>query len=648
MYHVRFCVPERLKDAVGKGELHRSTGCRELHLAKIIATEMAAQWHRSIEDTKNMDISKLKAGSVDLIGDGFISLIDAANACGANPTDLACRLQSASAGFFVQADKWLGWHTADIHSDVSLMRDGVSGCIDELVISEERLGGASSLRSHSGIIGIWMPELLDELFNRSESASYVSCFVFPPSVNRGFVLKESLTVTLSDLLVKRLDVRRLTTMVMGALPRYAIEPASVCSAKTVIAKADGQLFSEVCSDYFKHNGSRWKKSDHPRRIRQSTQFFLDLIEDLPVVGVKREHIRKFVELIRDIPANRNKVAAQHDLDANDILRLIELKRKSKLSGLSIGETRKIVDHLTQVLDWALTEGIISSNPAARLGDEVRRNGGVKRRKASEERSLFADDELSKIFCAHWFQTGKGAKTAKGVYYHFRPHYYWLPLMGLYTGARLNELSQLYLKDIVICDGVYCLDLNLVGEGKVDADVSDPKLPEASDKSLKTVSAERKVPIHSKLIELGFLSYVEVLRSAGYTRLFEELTLDLEKGYGKAAGKWFNDRFLSKEIGIKRDGTKTFHSLRHHFASALGRTGIPSNWKADLMGHSRIGTTGEIRYEKPNLADEQKYLEQVTYTLPSIAKFDVEEGLVALQHAIELKSTRKASHLRHES
>jgi hypothetical protein len=37
---VRLCVPSRLKVAVGKGELHRSTGCRDHRLAKIVAAEM--------------------------------------------------------------------------------------------------------------------------------------------------------------------------------------------------------------------------------------------------------------------------------------------------------------------------------------------------------------------------------------------------------------------------------------------------------------------------------------------------------------------------------------------------------------------------------------------------------------------------------
>ena len=37
IYFVRLCVPTRLKAAVGKGEIHRTTGCRDYRLAKIAA-----------------------------------------------------------------------------------------------------------------------------------------------------------------------------------------------------------------------------------------------------------------------------------------------------------------------------------------------------------------------------------------------------------------------------------------------------------------------------------------------------------------------------------------------------------------------------------------------------------------------------------
>jgi len=63
IYFVRLCVPDRLKAAVGKGANHRTTGCRDYRLAKIVAAELTAHWHGAIQALERMDISKIKAGS---------------------------------------------------------------------------------------------------------------------------------------------------------------------------------------------------------------------------------------------------------------------------------------------------------------------------------------------------------------------------------------------------------------------------------------------------------------------------------------------------------------------------------------------------------------------------------------------------------
>ncbi|WP_210256256.1 site-specific integrase, partial [Rhizobium phaseoli] len=85
-----------------------------------------------------------------------------------------------------------------------------------------------------------------------------------------------------------------------------------------------------------------------------------------------------------------------------------------------------------------------SNPALRLGSEAVRKAGKGRTKAHEQRLQLTPEDLSLVFSSTWFASGVGERTAKGKFYSYRPHYYWLPIMALYCGGRLNELSQLYL------------------------------------------------------------------------------------------------------------------------------------------------------------------------------------------------------------
>ena len=155
----------------------------------------------------------------------------------------------------------------------------------------------------------------------------------------------------------------------------------------------------------------------------------------------------------------------------------------------------------------------------------------------------------------------------------RPYYYWLPWLGLFTGARLEELCQLHLSDIRQEGEVWILDINSKDE-----------------KRLKTPAAERLVPIHSRLLDLGFVGYCEGLRHRGETRLFPELK-HMRDGYGQTASKWFARH--RETIGVE----KPFHSLRHTFVDEMRQLGADHKKIAALVGHADESMTGG-RYGKP--------------------------------------------------
>jgi len=202
------------------------------------------------------------------------------------------------------------------------------------------------------------------------------------------------------------------------------------------------------------------------------------------------------------------------------------------------------------------------------------------------------------------------------------------------------LAQLYIEDICVdVAGISYIDFNLVGEGKLDLDTTESR--STSDKSLKTINSQRTIPIHSCLINLGFLDYVEALRSAGHTRVFPELKFDETKGYGKAAGSWFNERYLGNTLGIPRDGRRSFHSFRHNYATALGAAHLATSLKSDLMGHSRSKALVESRYDKgASMAQFKEAIDALVYPLPMISKFDIKSGLEAIKHALNLKTSHK--------
>lgn len=77
-----------------------------------------------------------------------------------------------------------------------------------------------------------------------------------------------------------------------------------------------------------------------------------------------------------------------------------------------------------------------------------------------------------------------------------PERYWIPLVGLYSGMRQGEICQLYVDDIQQYDDIWCFNVN-----------------DSGDKRVKNLASKRIVPVHPNLIKIGFLDYVEGMRSS---------------------------------------------------------------------------------------------------------------------------------------
>jgi hypothetical protein len=82
----------------------------------------------------------------------------------------------------------------------------------------------------------------------------------------------------------------------------------------------------------------------------------------------------------------------------------------------------------------------------------------------------------------------------------KPHEFWVPLLGLYTGARIDELSQMFSDDIrQTNDGFWFLHIH-ANDGN----------------SVKNRASKRRVPIHPDLISLGLIeSRTQACRPLSY-------------------------------------------------------------------------------------------------------------------------------------
>nr|WP_319527268.1 tyrosine-type recombinase/integrase [Pseudomonas laurentiana] len=142
---------------------------------------------------------------------------------------------------------------------------------------------------------------------------------------------------------------------------------------------------------------------------------------------------------------------------------------------------------------------------------------------------------------------------------------WLLSLGVITGGRLNEISQLTTSDIKTLEsGITAIHINEVGEGK----------------SIKNKRSERLVPLTDGAYGFdfaAFLRYVETCKANQGESL-------AQIGY-KTAGDWANRQAIPEALGDDHKAGLTFHSLRHSLASLMQVKGVPTVHAQAVMGHA---------------------------------------------------------------
>ncbi|MGE5505927.1 MAG: tyrosine-type recombinase/integrase [Actinomycetota bacterium] len=273
-------------------------------------------------------------------------------------------------------------------------------------------------------------------------------------------------------------------------------------------------------------------------------------------GMSLEKIVTRTKIERDAALARLEEAGIDDPSPED------LKAAGMPQFLKKTAINKYLGGIGHLFDWAVAEQIISSTPAARL-----KFNNVEE---STKRS-FSDDELLRLFPKN-YELGPIS---------------WIPVMLLFHGLRPNEGCQLRTDDVV-CDSrsqLWCLRIAV--EPRHDPRIST----KVADRTLKTAESKRVIPLHQRVIKLGFQQYVETRRAAGEKMLFEV------KRYGKAG---YYDSVRKAIVKIIADAgvytrDTTVHSLRHTFAEALRNlAGAPQDMREAIGGWSVTGSS-EIDY-----------------------------------------------------
>ncbi|MER2266074.1 DUF6538 domain-containing protein [Methylobacterium oxalidis] len=208
--------------------------------------------------------------------------------------------------------------------------------------------------------------------------------------------------------------------------------------------------------------------------------------------------------------------------------------------------------LKAVLNWAVANGRLEANPAAGILVKVPQNARIRDPE-------FTDGEVVLILRATF---GPHDRRLSETHAAARR---WIPWLCAYTGARVNELTQLRGSDLACDAGVWLVRIT----------------PEAGSVKSKRW---REVPLHPHLVEQGFVSFV---RERGPGPLFYDPSRSRDGSPANPTYKKVGERLAAwvRSIGVTDPGVEPNHGWRHRFKTVGRRAGIDPAVLDAIQGHA---------------------------------------------------------------
>ena len=507
LYYFRVVIPDKLKQRFGRSELRISLRTAYRQIAKSLAQELYAHLNSLFRDDSMIDYPEIKR----------------------------------------RMNQYLQKLLEDDHYSTQPL--------DRRFYNPNFVSSGEIGLSYAGqmLQGINDPGKLNELANKIVPILIKDGFLKPDEVTESNRLPLAKEFAKSYISYLKILERREKGDFLAEEPIFAgircENPVQPSTAELNPPKSKALLYSEALKLYVKAKVSdgSWKEhsvADHLNRLES----FLEIAGDKPLDEITRQQIRDFRDDLRKLPPNRKRSAQYKDKTVKELLALnLEVT-------LNVATVNIIVEAVVSLLDWCVREEYLAYNPAKEL--QIKDT-----RQAIELRDPFSVDDLQKLF-AH-------TKFADGKFKY--PAYFWIPLIGLYTGMRLEEIAQLHCVDLYDSKGIWVIDINDRGADE-----------DGFGKTVKNANAVRLVPIHKALVDLGLIVYHQKIMTEGSIRLFPDLKKTPKVGkYGKQPGKQFK---AVVNNALENSEKKSFHSLRHTFADFYKQRGLQDDTFRQLYGH----------------------------------------------------------------
>jgi integrase len=250
------------------------------------------------------------------------------------------------------------------------------------------------------------------------------------------------------------------------------------------------------------------------------------------------------------------------------------KDKLLASGISPQTVARKLGIVHHWLKWCLRQDYIETVPTEGLQLPARMVRDSKKIKRS-----FEPTDLASILNDPFLVKKKTSTNARDR------EVYWIVMMLAFSGARCGEVVQLLCSDIRQEEGIWYMNLE-----------NDPD----NNKRVKNRFSVRQVPLHSGLLKLGLLEYMQSIKTG---KLFPFMIQTSQPSASVSISfRYVRDRKIDGGKG-KADRSRSLHSLRHSMAVTLKKARVDDGIRHKILGHAQ-GSSVEDRV----------YLEGLSYSL----------------------------------
>jgi len=263
--------------------------------------------------------------------------------------------------------------------------------------------------------------------------------------------------------------------------------------------------------------------------------FHAFLESKAPYRITRQDVRRYAEHLRDVGGRARKPLTD--------------------KGLNQGYLATI----RAVFNWAVANDYLSSNPAEKVTIKMRANNRTTPKRG------YSDEQISGILTA-----AREEST---------PFKRWVPWLCALTGARVSEILNARKSHIGQTKGIWYLEIREDTQKETDGTEHRSRL--------KTPGSARYIPLHSALIDEGFLDYLASVPDDDY--LFPGKWSDQHGNRTKGPANQL--RLWIHKIVPKSDGLSPTHSFRHWFISQARAVDMDADIRRQITGHKDIDVHG---------------------------------------------------------